>query len=390
MILLTATTHSLELQTSTSQSLDWTVGYVDITTTTFTADSGQGNVASATTTTIVAAPAASTQRQVKMITAVNRGTTSNTITIKKDVSGTERVLFVASLAAGESVNYIDGSGFCVRDVAGREKMYNSDSPGTDGKTVPFYKIGGASEAVGVWHTLALVTGTPGAWAPGTPGLDGRATDGTTAGDGGCVPVPNPAAGGNFLTGVVTSATVAHQHWLMDVLWVNSGIVVTTTTAQAIASVALPARDINGTANGIGCMVGLLVSAATTNVAAITNTTLNYTNSAGTAGRTATMTSFPATAVEGTVVWFNLQAGDNGIQSIQGITLGTSYVTGTIHIIVARPVSAVACFTADIPQQAPINPSTGVRLYSGVCLLPFYVAASTSATTISGALIYMER
>jgi hypothetical protein len=37
--------------------------------------------------------------------------------------------------------------------------------------------------------------------------------------------------------------------LIDLLWVNTGLVVTTTTAQAITPVALPARDAAGTTNG---------------------------------------------------------------------------------------------------------------------------------------------
>ena len=83
------------------------------------------------------------------------------------------------------------------------------------------------------------------------------------------------------------------------------------------------------------MVGIEVSTATTNAGAITNTTLTYTNSAGTAGRTGTISSFPATAVAGTFVPFSLQAGDDGVRSIQTLTLGTSYGGGTIHLVAYR-------------------------------------------------------
>lgn len=123
MILLTDTTHTLELLTSGAQSTDWFVGYADHSTAAFTPGSGQGNVASATTTTIVSAPAASTQRQVKIITICNRdASASQTVTIKKDVSATEYHLTPAiTLQAGEVLIYVDGAGFSVLDASGRPK-----------------------------------------------------------------------------------------------------------------------------------------------------------------------------------------------------------------------------------------------------------------------------
>ena len=66
----------------------------------------------------------------------------------------------------------------------------------------------------------------------------------------------------------------------DVLWVNSGLVVTTTTEQTFTTPTLPARDINGTTNGEGCMIALLFTAASTLAAAGSNLTVRYTNSKG--------------------------------------------------------------------------------------------------------------
>ena len=158
------------------------------------------------------------------------------------------------------------------------------------------------------------------WAWGTPGVNGRNTDGTNSADFGCIPIANPSTGGNYLTELQMASSVNHTHLFFDVLWVNTGIVVTTTTAQTINSVAWPARDLNGTTNGAGVQIGILVTTATTNGSAITNCTMSYTNQDGTAGHTATMASFPATAVVGSVVWFQLHAGDTGVRSIQSITL----------------------------------------------------------------------
>jgi hypothetical protein len=82
-------------------------------------------------------------------------------------------------------------------------------------------------------------------------------------------------------------------------------------------------------------------AATTNAGAISNTTISYTNSAGVAGRTGTiMPDWPATAVLGHLSPFSLQSGDAGVRSIQSITLGTSYVTGTVGLVLHRDIASV--------------------------------------------------
>jgi hypothetical protein len=124
MILLTSTNDSLELVTSSTADIDWTTAYADHSTSAFTPGSNQGTLASATDTTIVAAPAASTQRQVKLITIRNRhASSSNTVTVQKDVSGTEYQMTPAvTLQAGETLIYVDGCGFSVLDASGRPKI----------------------------------------------------------------------------------------------------------------------------------------------------------------------------------------------------------------------------------------------------------------------------
>jgi hypothetical protein len=390
MLLLTNTTHILEVATTTTAAIDVSASYVDITSTTFTPGSQDTAITTATTTTVIAAPGASTQRQVKQLTIKNKGAVSNTITVKKDISGTEYVVFAASLSAGDMVQYTDGNGFVVLDVAGRTKTTDSTNSGNTGITSAFYKVGTAPEAAGQWYCWAKDSGNPGAWAPGTPGLNGRATDGTLAADNGSLRLPT-ASGSLYLTYASVVGSVVHSSWLADVLWVNSGLVVTTTTAQAIAApVALPARDLNGASNGHGVWAGILVTTATTNAGVITNTTMSYTNSAGVAGRTATIASFPATAVIGTVVWFQLAAGDTGVQSIQSVTLGTSYGGGAISIILAVPLYNQAILVANVGGVNNQPQTPGIRLYTGSCILPFGLMTATTATTIVGSIQVMDR
>lgn len=118
MILLTEVTHSLVLQTSSSEATDWTCSYIDLGASETTPSSAQGNVSSATTTTIAATPAAATQRQIKHISLRNVGAASQTVTVKKDVDSAGHTVFVAVLAASEGAEYTDGRGWACFDNQG--------------------------------------------------------------------------------------------------------------------------------------------------------------------------------------------------------------------------------------------------------------------------------
>ncbi len=124
-VTINGTTESLELVTSTAQTVDWTASWVDRAGTTLTPGDAHGTVAAATDTTIVAAAGAATARGVKSITVVNKGASANIVTIQKDVSGTEYFVFEpVSLEAGEMLQYEDGSGLRVFDAAGGVKSGN--------------------------------------------------------------------------------------------------------------------------------------------------------------------------------------------------------------------------------------------------------------------------
>jgi hypothetical protein len=397
MVFLVDTNDAVEVITTSTSATDYNVEFVDVSTSTFAINligSNDGQITSATTTTVISAPGAGVARQVKGISLKNVGSAANTITIQKDNNGTNRQLTPAvTLSAGESVFLDEFGKLTVYDTNGRIKNINVNIQGYSGRSIQFYKVGTTAEAVGVRHSLHAATGFPGAWSPGTPGVAGRTTDGTTSTDGGCLPLVNPSTGANYLTQFAAASSVAQFILLMDILWVNSGIVVTTTTAQTINSVAFPARDLNGSTNGEGVDVGILVTTATTNSSAITNTTMSYTNSDGVSGRTATISSFPATAVAGTFVPFQLQAGDKGVRSIQSITLGTSYGGGAISLIAFTTLGAVPSTVVNIGGNmsefnATMNP--GVRLYNGACLILYYLASATTATNVTGLITVMER
>jgi hypothetical protein len=245
-----------------------------------------------------------------------------------------------------------------------------------------YKTNYTAEAAGLWHSTFYLAGSPGAAAAPTPGMGGAALT-TYAGQ---ISFPAAVGGENVYLARFGASHAAGVGSVMlcDRLWHNSGIVVTTTTAQTITSAAWPARDALGATNGDDVLIGLEVRTATTNASAITSdgsTTgirISYTNSAGTAGKTGYIPSFPATAVAGTFMPFYLAAGDDGVRSIETITLTTSLGGGAVHLVAYRPLAVVGTPTANI-QFAQDGVQLGLpRCYDNT--VPF-VLHQVTATTV---------
>lgn len=250
----------------------------------------------------------------------------------------------------------------------------------------FLKVGGTMEAAGVMHSMAYSTGLPGAMSAPSSGLSGAAITSRT----GLVSVPAPAGADlSYLAGVDAAASVAGQLIIVDRLWDNSGAVVTTTTGQTITSATWPARDRDGSTNGEYVMVGIEVSTATTNAGAVTNTTITYTNSGGTGSRTGTISSFPATAVAGTFVPFQLAAGDTGVRSIQTLTLGTSYGAGAIHLVAYRELARVSLPIANIGSDLDAIATRLARLYDYTTISLLWLPSATTATTIAGNIVFTQ-
>lgn len=254
--------------------------------------------------------------------------------------------------------------------------------GLTGGPAPFYfhKYLATLEAAGTYVSLFGQPGIPGAAATPSPGVDGAALTSFA----GQIPYPAHPSNDCYLANLSASSNSAGKLALADRLWHNSGLTSTTTTAQTITFPTLPARDTNGTANGAGVMVGIEVSTATTNGSPVTNTTMSYTNSAGTPGRTATIASFPQSAVAGSFVPFQLQAGDVGVRSIESVTLGTSYGTGVIHLVAYRVIEMVMvnansggdhqdafglglprCYQNTVPFLLWLPSATGVQTVDGM-------------------------
>lgn len=151
--------------------------------------------------------------------------------------------------------------------------------------------------------------------------------------------PDPVSGTTYLASVQrgyvsnpATATVSST-LLIDRMWQNSGIALNTTAAQTVDSVPWPARDQNGSRDGVGVFLGLEVS-GTMGVPTPT-VTVSYTNSSGAPGRTGSVTLITISAI-GRFYFFSLAAGDVGVRSVQTITFSAT-TSGTVHLVAYRPI-----------------------------------------------------
>lgn len=127
MIVLDATTKSLQILLSgavTTNQLAFTASYADYIASpaAFTPGANDGITNGATPVTLVAAPAASTQRQVKRINVYNSDTAPATVTIRVVSGANNRTQLTVTLQVGERIEYEDAEGFRVFTVAGAVKV----------------------------------------------------------------------------------------------------------------------------------------------------------------------------------------------------------------------------------------------------------------------------
>ncbi len=244
-----------------------------------------------------------------------------------------------------------------------------------------------AEAAGIPHTPWYGAGLIGAGAAPTGALNGATFSGTVNGA-----IAMPAAVSGKLS-YLERALLVHAGniglvRLVDKLWGNVPVV-TTTGAQAIVSPTWPARDTAASTSGAGVFLALECSSATGNAGAVTNTTVSYTNSAGTAGRTATLSSYPATAVAGTWVPLSLQAGDIGVRSVQSITLGTSYVSGAIHLVAYRHIADMPVPNANVPTQLNFMDLGLPTVWDSSVLQLVYWPTATACGALAGSFTYAQ-
>lgn len=125
MIVLQDTNDTLEVVLAgaiTTNQLQCSVSWRDITTTGYTPGGSRANTNSTTAVALVAAPGASTQRVIDNITIYNADTATATVTVRIDDNATEYTLVKFTVLAGETIEYTEGHGWRTLTTQGGYKM----------------------------------------------------------------------------------------------------------------------------------------------------------------------------------------------------------------------------------------------------------------------------
>ncbi len=267
-----------------------------------------------------------------------------------------------------------------------------------GKTwrVDWNKItGAAAYTAGRWYDLSPLNGTPIANTWSGTALNAQ--------------VPSEASGfsmyhgGNVSTlvknilnmGAVSAVATAVPGTLMlvDMCLYYPGISMNSATAQTLVNTNTLTRYTDGS----GLRSYLIVTATTG--ATAHNVAMSYTNQAGTAGRTLPVTvACTASAIVPHIThsgvaannygpFLPLASGDQGVRSVQTITISAASGSGTAALVLAKPLATIPITTAGVyAERDMLNqlPSLPV-VQDGACLtwLFFPGAATVANTTIIG-------
>ena len=235
----------------------------------------------------------------------------------------------------------------------------------------------------------LVAGRPFSyWASvGTPGagsFDATLNGATLTGNAvaGQIPRGNPVSGNAHLARFSAMVQQAGVLMLCDRLWQNRPA--NATGAQAITSPTWPARDIAGSTNGDGVLLGLEFSTASS--AGTPTAAVSYTNQAGTASRTANLLdAVTATTGVGSFLRYDLQAGDTGVRSVQSINLSATLTGGVVNLVAYRVLAQLEV-QANIASAIDVLTAGMPRLYDGTVPFLVFIPSTTTTTTLAGGYI----
>lgn len=184
--------------------------------------------------------------------------------------------------------------------------------------------------------------------------------------------------------------------LVDLLGFYPITTVTTTGAQTLNNTVTLPRYTDGAG------VQAFLTPSTVMGAATPNLSINYTNSAGVAGK-ATPATLPignsAAAVTSIVYsgtgagkfgpFMPLAAGDAGVRSVQSINLSASYVSGVLNLVLAKPLLTLPITTLGVTAERDlVNQFMAMpKIYDGACLAWIMLAGAATpvASPISGHL-----
>jgi hypothetical protein len=242
--------------------------------------------------------------------------------------------------------------------------------GLHGQPYKFWKLSITAKGAGTYADLFQAGGIPGAGS--APAIAGAQCDRLTVG---ALQIPATTPGKEtWLTALTGVCSNIGSLTLYDRLVHWGGLNGTLTTAQALGAVALPRHT-----DGVGVYPYLVYFAA--GGATATTATISYTNQSGVAGRTASV-STPATATQGQVVPFPLQAGDQGCLSVQSVTLAaTSGSPSNLGIFLAVEKAVIGGLAVENKDKDWLNLGMP-KIQDGACLGLMELCSTTSTGLIN--------
>ncbi len=250
--------------------------------------------------------------------------------------------------------------------------------------VLFHKSMGTGGGAGRAFSLFYASGYPAAAAAPTPGLAGAALTSYA----GQLAWTNPASGNSYLSRLQASANNAGTLLLCDRLWHNSGLSLTTITAQTVNSVAFPARDANGAVSGEDVLIGLEITTATG--AGTPLLSMTYTNSAGVGSKVgAGILNTVASTPIGSFFPLGLAAGDTGVQSIQSFTFSATWTSGAASLVAYRILAALEIPSTFSTLSIDAVSASFPRMFDDTVPFLIFLPAGSTTPAVNGQLVYTQ-
>lgn len=180
---LSATNEKLQIVLSgavNTNQLNYVTSFQDITSSgmSLPQSSSQGNTNNTTDVDMVAAPAASTTRQVAAVSIFNADVATAEVTVKKDVGGTEYILVKQTLSPGDTLVYTWSGGWQI--LAGTGSVTGNFTFSV------FYSSGTYTKPAGIKMAHVVCVGAGGGGGAGRRGAAGTNRGGGGGGGGGAV------------------------------------------------------------------------------------------------------------------------------------------------------------------------------------------------------------
>lgn len=173
--------------------------------------------------------------------------------------------------------------------------------------------------------------------------------------------------------------------IYDLVWAASGFAGNVATAQSVVGgAALPTRASTGRKLEIwiGCSSAIGATAS--------NVTVQYTNTASTAGRNTTSVAIIASMPANRMQQLSLQTGDDGVLSVQSLTLSISTGTaGNLWVMLMQRIASIGCPLANVNYDQDFATLGLPAISAETTPLFVHQATTTSSGIIMGMLTPIE-